>query len=38
MIARCERARPARVDGVAVTERPAGDDLPKGFEVRETAA
>ena len=37
MLARCKSGpSAARVDGVAVSERPAGDDLPKGFDFRPT--
>lgn len=37
MLARCKAGPPAaHVDGVAVTERPAGGDLPKGFDFRPT--
>ncbi|MDO9383038.1 MAG: acylphosphatase [Hyphomicrobiaceae bacterium] len=38
ILARCKSGPPAaRVDGVAVTERPPGNDLPAGFDFRPTA-
>lgn len=38
ILARCKSGPPAaRVDRVEVTERPEGDDLPKGFGFRPTA-
>lgn len=38
MLERCKSGPPAaRVDSVAVTERPAGDNLPQGFDFRPTA-